>query len=121
MRTRRSFTPHFESILIDLYVLVFVSFWQRGFHSSVEELKILRKMWLGTVSAAVLQTLRQRLMELLTTDVEVGFSRMQIDTIERYYRSQLKMTEWQVRQHLPTMTQKEMEDRYTQDSIRYVQ
>lgn len=122
MRTRRSFTPHFEGMLIDLYVLVFVSFWQRGFHSSVEDLKILRKLWLGTVSAAVLQALRQRLMELLATDVEVGFSRAQIDTIERYYRTHLKMNDWDVRQHLPTTTVKEMEERFLQqNTLRYLQ
>lgn len=114
MRTIRSFTPHFETMLIDLYVLVFVSFWQRGFHSEVDKLKILRKLWLGTVGGMVLQALRQRLLEILATDVEVGFSRLQIDNIERYYRAQLKMNDWQVRQHLPTMTQKEMENRYAQ-------
>lgn len=75
MRTRKSFAPFLENILIDMYTMVFVSFWQRGLNSSLEELKILRKIWLGTVSLAVLQAIRQRVMETVGIDVEVGFTR----------------------------------------------
>jgi hypothetical protein len=55
--------------------MVFVTFWQRGFHGSIEELKILRKLWLGTVSFPVLHSIRLRIMELLAIDIEAGFRR----------------------------------------------
>lgn len=114
MRIHKSFAPFLENILIDMYTMVFVSFWHRGLNSSVEELKILRKLWLGTVNFAVLQAIRQRLIEHLGLDVEVGFTRDTIDSLEHYYRSVLKMDDWSVRNHLPAMTQKELEIRFMQ-------
>jgi hypothetical protein len=69
MRTRRSFTQHFENMIVDLYTMVFVSFWHRGFHSSVDELKLLRKLWLGTVALPVLHAIRQRIIEILQIDI----------------------------------------------------
>lgn len=99
--------------------MVFVTFWQRGFHSSIEELKILRKLWLGTVNFSVLHNIRLRIMETIGVDIEAGFRRETIDKIDRYYRSVLNMDDWQVRQHLPTVTQGELEARYTYEAPPY--
>jgi hypothetical protein len=57
-----------------VYVEVFVSMLRNGQERPVQELKLLRKLWVGRVSAWLLQAIRSQVYIKVGVDVEEGFT-----------------------------------------------
>jgi hypothetical protein len=63
-----------EQSLLQVYVEVFVSMLRNGQERPVRELKLLRKLWVGRVSAWLLQAIRSQIYIRVGVDVEEGFT-----------------------------------------------
>lgn len=53
-----TFNENFQTVIVDLYSLIFISLWTQRCFSELEQIKILRKFWVGTLHPIILQQMK---------------------------------------------------------------
>lgn len=97
-----SFNEHLQTVIVDVYCLIFISLWTQRCLSELEQVKILRKFWLGTIHPLLLQQMKDNIYHRTGIDIDKGFKTETISSIKDYYLNRLKMTPEEIEYHLPS-------------------
>lgn len=62
-----------QSGIIELYVEVFIALLLQKCYNEIEEIKLIRKFWLGIVHPTFLSRIREIIMVRVGVDVDMGF------------------------------------------------
>lgn len=87
-----TFNENLQIVIVDLYCLIFISLWTQRCLSELEQLKILRKYWVGSIHPLLLQQMKDNIFLRTNIDIDSGFKPEAVSSIREYYESRLRMT-----------------------------
>jgi hypothetical protein len=87
-----NFVPAIQNAIVDIYSELFVFLLQQKCSTEIEELKILRKYWVGKLHPYYLNQIKEILLQRTSIDIDCGFKPETINRIRQYYTSKLNMS-----------------------------
>jgi hypothetical protein len=86
-----SFVPAIQNSIIDIYNELFLYLLQQKCSTEIEELKILRKYWVGKLHPYYLNQIKEIILQRTSIDIDCGFKLETINRIRQHYSSKLNM------------------------------
>ncbi len=96
-----SFLPAIHQTIVGIYSDLFSFMHQQKCSGAMEELKILRKFWVGKLHPHCLVQMKEIILQRTGLDIDTGFKPEMINRIRDYYTSKLNMNAEEVAYHLP--------------------
>jgi len=91
--------PYIQPYIADVYVDTFTDAYNNGYADGMETMKLMRKLWVGTLSPLCIEAIRTRIYSLLGLDVDFDFARRSIEVVVQHYSLRLRMPQEVVIQH----------------------
>lgn len=87
-----NFISPIQNAIVEIYSELFVFLLQQKCSTEIEELKILRKYWVGKLHPYYLNQIKEILLQRTSIDIDRGFKQETINRIRQYYSSKLNMS-----------------------------
>ena len=98
-----AFAPAIHNNIIDIYSDLFLFLLMQRCSTEIEELKILRKFWVGKVHPYCLGQMKENIQQRASVDIDCGFKQEMINRIKTYYCTKLNLSSEEVALHLPSI------------------
>ena len=108
-----------QNVIVAIFYETFVSFWNQRCFNEIEELKILRKLWVGSVHQALLARMREAVAAATNCDIETNFKSEAIASIKSFYQNRLRLSPQQVAALLPLEGKMDREACKRTESVSY--
>lgn len=102
-----AFLPAIHGAIVDIYSEMFGFLLQQKCSTEIEELKILRKYWVGRLHPYYLNQMKEAVLQRTSIDIDYGFKQETINRIRQYYSSKLNLSSEEMAQHLPSQRKNE--------------
>jgi hypothetical protein len=83
--------PVVEEYLADVYVDVFVNVYNNRLVDCVHTMKLLRKLWMGTLYNDSIEKMRIGVYAATGMDIDCGFDKKSIEVVRNHYAQRLSM------------------------------
>lgn len=105
MLWHRWVVPYLQPYIVDVFVDVFVAVYNSNNSDAVETLKLIRKLWAGTLLPYSIESMRARVFDNVGVDIDYCFSKRSTEVVAQHYLMRLRMPKEDVTVHISRMSQ----------------